>query len=484
MSWLRLGLCLLVGCQVEVGEQTAELAVEAAPVPYGTLTFSGPSFVAEGETGTFTVTGANPRETLFLARSLAGVGSGPCPRPLGGQCLSLLAPVQVATNTSADLGGTATFVLPLGVLPVGAAPSMQVVAIRGLNGADTILSNPVQTVVVERVEGCTEPAASNYDPAATVDDGSCQLVPRTLPGFTGALGPDLSAQGLTQCAGTSNGSITSAAFLTPCQGASTLRFGCSVGNDETAEYLTPFLPSAGRNLTDATCDAWSSGALTPYATGHILSFDAATPPACANYNVSYDLYMDMVSPQWGCNGTQNTHNTGGRMFAYRAGPGVVFGCTDPAASNYSAGATHPDDSCLYGVVPGFTGAVGPALSGWLQCGGIDAAGASSTDLLAGCEGYSEVRFACSTDAGTTAEYTSPGMTTVGALLDATCNDFTFGALSPYGPGHILSIDDTNPACDVFNVSFDLYADMVNGQWGCAGVANTHVTGGSIWAYVR
>jgi hypothetical protein len=485
MTFPRSLLLILAACEVGTADPIAQLPDTALAPPYGTLVFSGPAEVPRGESGVYTVTGAHPGETVFLARSINGPGAGPCIGALGNQCLSLLAPVQVATSASADVNGTLTFTLPVGVLPVGAAPGLQVVTIRGLRGVDSLLSNAVQTEVVTRVEGCTDPAALNLDPDANVDDGTCEYNDRTIPGFSGVLGPNLSAQGLIQCAGTSSASTTSTAFLTPCQGADNLMFGCSVDADETAEYLTPVLDASGANLTDTTCDAWDSGALSSYGTGHILSFDVSTPPACNNYNVGYDLYADFVSPQWGCAGTYNTHASGGRVFAYINAPSAVFGCEDPAASNYDPNANQDDGSCLYGVVSGFTGHVGPQLGeGWLQCGGTNSGSTTSAGFLGLCEGYTEIRFACSVDAGATAEYTSAGFSVAGPLLDGTCDDWTGGSLSPYFTGHILSIDDTNPACNQFSVGYDMYVDMVSPQWGCAGGFNTQSTGGAVWAYVR
>ncbi len=399
----------------------------------------------------------------------------------------LRAQVQIFDVNRADASGTASFSLLVpNSVRLGLEVDMQAVVVRGVNGAYSAKSGTRTMTTTDFVEvlGCTDPAALNFNPAANTDDGSCLVVAVTTPGYAGPAGSDLSADGWTLCSGTGSASTTSTEFYPPCAGTTEVRFACSADADDTAEYISAAVPRS--SFVDGTCDDWDGGAGSPYAGGHILAIDD-TDPDCGQFNVAYDLYMDMVSPQWGCAGVQNTHLTVGRMWMYERAANYVLGCTDPEFINYDASATVDDGSCSNVAVPGFAGVLGPDLtaSGFVQCAGTDSGGTSWVDFFSLCEGYNEVVFACSAGPDTTAEYTSAPYTYTGQVLsDATCDDWAGGAISPYFGGHILSIDDSDPTCSSFNVAYDLYMDTVSPQWGCAGNFNTHSTGGRMWAWVR
>jgi hypothetical protein len=213
--FLMLGLA---ACGVGSGDPSAELADDAVGPPTGTLVFSGPAEVPEGELAVYTVTGAHPGETVYLGYSRRGTGVGPCAARIGWQCFSLLAPVKLATGAVADAGGTLTYDVPVGNLPVGAATGLQVVAIRGMRGVDSLLSNTVLSVVVTRVEGCMDPIAINYDPSANVDDGSCEYPVDTAPPGTPPLVIDTNLQASALAVAT-NRAVT-ATFDLPMDGDS------------------------------------------------------------------------------------------------------------------------------------------------------------------------------------------------------------------------------------------------------------------------
>jgi hypothetical protein len=455
-----------------------------APVPV--LTLSAPAQAVPGSRIELRLTGASNGEPVYFGFSTTG-GRPQCIPAAGGLCLDIATPARLAGQDVADADGQASLTLRLPpTVPTGTRVDLQAIIIRGLGGAASVASNATTMQIVADIFGCTDPAANNYDPAATADDGSCATTLPTTPSYSGPAGPDLSADGWTLCSGTSSGATDYAAWYTPCDGASTVRFACSIDADATAEYFSTPAPIAAQSFLDDSCDDWPGGSSSVYGTGRILSIDD-TDPGCDQYNVAYDLYMDMVSPQWGCAGVYNTHTTGGRMWMYGRFEAVA-GCTDPAASNYEPTATQDDGSCAYGAtVPGFNGVLGPDLSaqGFLQCGGTSSAGTTSAEFYALCEGYSEIVFACSTDANAVAEFTSPAFPIAGgALADGACDDWSAGSNSPYFSGHILSVDPSNPGCGQYDVSYQLYMDMVSPQWGCAGVYNTHTTGGRMWAYVR
>jgi cysteine-rich repeat protein len=377
----------------------------------------------------------------------------------------------------------------------------------------------------------------------------------SVPGFSGSLGPDLSAQGFAQC-----GSLTQlnpngmgSNFYALCNGYQYIRFACSTDNNNTAEYVSPPFLLAGNSLTDAVCDDWVGASNSIYGGDFILSVDASDP-GCNQFNVSYQMYIHFGT-QWGCAGVANTHSSGGRMWAYVSQGPLNFCALSPNGAscddgnpctvqdqcsagacvgtpkNCSDGNTCTTDTCGAGgacahapianccgngsvesgeicddgnqqngdscpancntapvpqAVPGFSGAAGPDFSGdgFMQCGGLSNGGGMGASFYSLCGGYSEIRFACSRDNNTSAEYISPVFSLAGKnLTDGVCDDWDGAANSIYGSDFILSVDDTNPNCNQFNVSYDMYVHFGT-QWGCAGFINTHSTGGRMWAYVR
>ena len=166
----------------------------------------------------------------------------------------------------------------------------------------------------------------------------------------------------------------------------------------------------------------------------------------------------------------------------------ILGCMDPEAENYDPGATVDDGGCTYAMaptLPGFDGDLGPDLStdGMQQCGGTADVATTGDEFYAMCDAYDRVVFACSTDDDTSAEYISPIFDIgAGQLLSGSCVDWEGGFSDSPGGGKILSVDATDPSCGQYDVFYDMYVDF-GGQWGCAGVNDTHTKGGHMWAYV-
>ncbi len=192
--------------------------------------------------------------------------------------------------------------------------------------------DPCTTDTCEEGVGCVfapiSPCCGNgqEEPGEECDDGNdvdtdacknnCTLPSnsRTVPGFSGALGPDLSGSGWSQCAGTGVPSLMGKQWYPLCEGHAQIRFACSKDNNESAEYLSPSFSLAGKILLDSQCDNWNGASNSIYGSDYILSVDSSNPN-CGNYNVGYQMYMHF-GVQWGCAGFTNTDNTGGRMFAY------------------------------------------------------------------------------------------------------------------------------------------------------------------------
>ena len=122
--------------------------------------------LAAGDYAELHVTGAPPGALLRLVwgRSL---GDGPCPAVLGGQCLSVSSPVQVANFASiAASNGEAWLAVRIPTRRTGAV-AFQVAAI----GATPSLSNPVQRQVGPVGGGLAD--ADNDSDGFTPDDGDC-----------------------------------------------------------------------------------------------------------------------------------------------------------------------------------------------------------------------------------------------------------------------------------------------------------------------
>lgn len=126
-------------------ETAVDLPLEHAPPP-PPLSIQAGGPLEAGAATTIVVANALPGETVHLARSLVGVGAGPCVPALGGLCLDLLAPT-LHGSTAADAAGVASFTLSV---PAGAAGSwvgFQAAVQRGVGGSDSLESPPLANVV-------------------------------------------------------------------------------------------------------------------------------------------------------------------------------------------------------------------------------------------------------------------------------------------------------------------------------------------------
>jgi hypothetical protein len=150
-------------------------AVETAPgqSPPPSLPLDGPAAVFVGEPLSLTVSsGLAPNEVVYFARA-ASVGTGPCLAFAGGVCIDLVSPEPLG-SARANAQGVATLSLDVPAsVSVGIDVAFQAVVVRGISGADSAYTNAIVLPTEERIAGCTDPAAANFDPAATLDDGSC-----------------------------------------------------------------------------------------------------------------------------------------------------------------------------------------------------------------------------------------------------------------------------------------------------------------------
>jgi hypothetical protein len=146
-------------------------SAQAAPVVDTTGLIAGAS-------NEVTLTGGTPYATVRVRRSVVGLGEGPCypSGPLENLCYDILSPRLIATTTL-DASGNGIVNITPPAMAAGVTIWLQVFEFRGYGST---LGAVTEWYIEPWIDGCTDPAASNYDPSATVDDGTCIVA--TCPG--------------------------------------------------------------------------------------------------------------------------------------------------------------------------------------------------------------------------------------------------------------------------------------------------------------
>ncbi|HMV66774.1 MAG TPA: C-type lectin domain-containing protein [Myxococcota bacterium] len=88
-----------------------------------------PAYIVEGEATTFTIEDATARRAVYLAIGTRGLGSGPCPAALGGDCLDVVSPTTM--KRTADANGEVSLTVTLPEAGVGAEYCLQAVSFSG-----------------------------------------------------------------------------------------------------------------------------------------------------------------------------------------------------------------------------------------------------------------------------------------------------------------------------------------------------------------
>jgi len=207
------------------------------------------------------------------------------------------------------------------------------------------------TITSDECSGCTDPAAINFDPNATVDDGSCIIPDCDFP--------QLSTTVVNDC---ENGTFQVL-----------LNIGTEGDADDYDVYIDalgsgPFCDQAQGTPgfpSDPTCEASvcaADGFCCSTSWDGLCAGAAATDPACANC-LSTAANLTFIGTFIG--GTSNIdvgssftigtsidvvveHNDDATCNqSISAGSNVICGCTDPSAGNFNPLADEDDGSCIF-----------------------------------------------------------------------------------------------------------------------------------------
>ena len=190
----------------------------------------------------------------------------------------------------------------------------QSIVISQLVGLDNTSPPPPPTNVVY---GCTDPAATNYNPNATQDNGSCQYPPPPPTTQTYTLTGTLSQFGTSN---TGPFSISNANYPTLIE-------DINIGNQIRVNNLANVIAEVNRLESRITLSLGVVG---------------------STYGDSFSFNMSIVSEQIGLQPETTGGNTGGNTGGGgNPPPQEVLGCTDSNAVNYNPLATKDDGSCTY-----------------------------------------------------------------------------------------------------------------------------------------
>ena len=201
--------------------------------------------------------------------------------------------------------------------------------------------------------GCTDPNATNYDPNATVDDGSCLYSPPVLTAIITTItcnglsngSIDLSVSGglLPYTYSWSNGPFSQDLYNISA-GTYSLTVTDALGQVQTASYTVsePAIVSTSYTSVSTSAPGLSDGAIYTTTTGGVLpySYYWVSPYAITQnlLNIGAGTYTFYAIDANSCFSTS--------IIVVQDGA-IVSGCTDSTALNYNPLANNDDGSCTY-----------------------------------------------------------------------------------------------------------------------------------------
>jgi len=128
-----------------------------------------------GSTLTFNVTGANAGDLVYIARSVTGIGDGPCLGAIGGACLSVTGEATLHGTLWTDADGAGTLVTSIPDLDalVLTEVCFQAVVRRGAGGSLSELATPGCVTLDRDSDGDGVPDAD--DPCDSVDAATLEF---------------------------------------------------------------------------------------------------------------------------------------------------------------------------------------------------------------------------------------------------------------------------------------------------------------------
>ena len=210
---------------------------------------------------------------------------------------------------------------------------------------NTVVINPSGDLEVDEngdpwtggVQGCTDPTAQNYDPNATVDDGSCIATiygctdPAALNYYAGADVDDGSCYYATT---TTNAPVETIAFT-----GDVSQFTNVPHEGGTGEITYNTTPTAGLILSvnNVTVPAW-------------ITINSYQDQTTFDPELNFVVAANATGARTGnivIQHPSNANATDSITISQLANPEYGQGCTDPNADNYDANATGDDGSCTY-----------------------------------------------------------------------------------------------------------------------------------------
>jgi hypothetical protein len=229
------------------------------------------------------------------------------------------------------------------------------------------------------VYGCTDSTATNYNPSATLDDGSCTYPPDLCPNIAGRQNPvpsglmiDASGNCVVPCVFNTQIPSTDPACVAPVTGC-TNPLAINYNPAATVDDGSCILPVSGcmnptalnynpaATVDDGSCILPIPGCMNPAALNYdptanvdngtcILPITGCTNPDALNYNPAANVDDgSCILPVPGCmNPTALNYNADANV---DDGSCIlpIPGCMNPIALNYNAGANVDDGTCILPV---------------------------------------------------------------------------------------------------------------------------------------
>ena len=367
------------------------------------------------------------------------------------------------------------------------------------------------TLIGDVVIGCTNPAATNYDPLATISDNSCLVAWQGCAGlFSGttytsdALTEAIPVYGLSN---PSNGNI----IFQNMENFQAIAVGDSFTMWSHNGDGVPITNVGGTDIytvlsTQITYPNWNTPVLT-------INIEDYTNASWANYQVQTDPLVAVFDCgiTTGCtdpvavnyNPLANNNCAVGQigMGCPCNYTGLVFGCTNPAAINYDPLATTDDGSCLIEASPPLGCAIGfimiNGICTWPIYGCMNTQ-AANYDSLANVDDYSCQTYGCTSGGcvGVNASATVPyglyhsvpacqaacAYYSVDGCTDPTANNYDLNANTPCVVNSITNgccTYDVDGCTDMTACNYNSAATVNNGSCtypianaNCLGVCNS------------